>query len=29
VADSVANAAKDAAKKKLGGLLRNPFGKKN
>jgi hypothetical protein len=27
VADSVANAAKEAAKKKLGGLLKNPFGK--
>jgi photosystem II stability/assembly factor-like uncharacterized protein len=27
VADSVANAAKAAAKKKLGGLLKNPFGK--
>jgi photosystem II stability/assembly factor-like uncharacterized protein len=27
VADSIANAAKEAAKKKLGGLLKNPFGK--
>ena len=29
VADSIANAAKDAAKKGLGGLLKNPFGKKH
>ena len=29
VADSVANAAKEAAKKGLGGLIKNPFGKKH
>jgi hypothetical protein len=29
VADSVASAAKEAAKKGLGGLLKNPFGKKH
>jgi hypothetical protein len=29
VADSIANAAKEAAKKGLGGLLKNPFGKKH
>ncbi len=29
VADSIANAAKEAAKKKLGGLLKNPFGRKH